>query len=74
MPFIISGWNSFYEGWLTRCLEQPLDETQDVDWCDGWNMANETDNVGRMLALREEIALGQSGEAKPSPHIIVESK
>lgn len=72
MPYKISGWNSFYEGWLARCLGQPNDNTQDESWKEGWKMGDQTSDVGRMLALQEEIILSQSGEAKPCPHIIVE--
>jgi len=71
MPYIVKGWNDFYEGWLARCLEQQKDGDQGESWQDGWDMGNETDDTGRMIALCEEIKIGQSGIAKPQPHIIV---
>lgn len=73
MSYKIRGWNSFYDGWLACCLKQSTDETKNDDWRRGWKIANETGEVGRMLGLCEEIKLSQSGEAKPCPHIIVES-
>ncbi len=71
MPYKISGWNSFYEGWLARCFEQPNNTNQDEAWQRGWRMGDETDEDGRMVALCEEIKMGQAGIAKPKPHIIV---
>lgn len=71
MAYEIKGWNSFYEGWLARCLEQPKDKGQDEFWKEGWYMGDETDETGRLLALSEEIRIGQAGIAKPQAHIVV---
>jgi hypothetical protein len=67
MAFIVSGCNDFYEGWLARLLQQPLDTEQPEGWQVGWQTADETDRVGRMWALEQEI----TGGAKHSPHISV---
>lgn len=67
MAFIVAGWNPFYEGWLARILQQPLDPEQSVAWQEGWRTADETDLVGQMWALQQEI----TGGAKHQPHITV---
>ena len=72
MGYIIKGWNDFYEGWLARCLEQPDDESQNESWQEGWKMGDETGELGRMLALCEEIRIGQAGTALPEAHVVVE--
>lgn len=70
MPFIVSGWNSFYEGWLANCFEIQFDETKDVAWKEGWKTGNET-GENKMIALRDEIILGNSGGEVPKPHVKV---
>ena len=72
MAYIIKGWNDFYDGWLARCLEQPIDINQNESWKEGWNMGNETGEFGRMAALCEEIRIGQAGTALPQAHIVVQ--
>lgn len=54
MPYIIRGWNHFYEGWLANCLEQSLDNDAHEDWKGGWRMGHETGET-KMLALGEEL-------------------
>jgi len=71
MAYKIRGWNSFYEGWLARCLEQPKDKGQGNAWETGWDMGDETDETGRLLALSEEIRIGQAGIAKLHANIVV---
>lgn len=72
MAFKIKGWNEFYEGWLSRCLEQPFDKDEDEEWREGWIMGAETDEAGRLNALVEEIRRGQLGTSIPEAHIVVE--
>ncbi|MFQ5787383.1 MAG: hypothetical protein ACE5H1_05325 [Thermodesulfobacteriota bacterium] len=70
MPFIVKGWNTFYEGWLANCFEQPFDENKDKAWQEGWKMGDETGEQ-KMIAMKNEIKLGKSGKAIPQPHVIV---
>lgn len=67
MAFIVAGWNPFYEGWLARILQQPSDPEQSEAWQVGWKTADETDLVGQMWALQQEI----TGGTKHQPHITV---
>lgn len=67
MAFIVKGYNAFYEGWLARILQQPLDQQQGVAWQEGWKTADETDRHGRMWALECEI----TGTTKSLPHVTV---
>jgi len=71
MPYLISGWNSFYEGWLASCFEQPCDLHADGEWKDGWRIGNET-GENKMLALNNEIMLGQCTLAGRQAHVTVE--
>lgn len=59
----ISGWNDFYEGWLTAILLQPCPETAHPFFQDGYRMAKETGLDFAIQVLQAEI------EKK---HIIVE--
>jgi hypothetical protein len=59
--FVVRGCNDIYQGWLSRVLCQPHDETKSIGWRSGWKMAFETDNPE--IVLIDEINL---------KHIIVE--
>lgn len=67
MAFIVTGCNEFYEGWLARLLQQATDPQQSEAWQEGWRTADETDLIGQMWALGQEI----TGGAKHRPHITV---
>lgn len=71
MPFVIRGWNEFYEGWLANCLDEPLEDYRDEVWKMGWQMGEET-GPGKMIALLEEIRKGNDGTAVPQPHVTVQ--
>ncbi len=51
MPFTVSGWNPFYEGWIAALLGQsravPAEWPQVArdGWCEGWDTANQTISV-----------------------------
>lgn len=70
MPFIVKGWNSFYEGWLANCFDEPFEETQDEAWKEGWNMGSET-GPAKMIAMLEEIKQGKTGKTIPESHVVV---
>lgn len=52
------GWNSFYDGWVTRHYSQPLDPAQDEAWQRGWHTADETPGAMRVLAFVQEVRVG----------------
>ena len=54
MPYIIKGWNDFYEGWLANCFGLPCNENRNTAWKEGWKMGEET-GATKMLALGAEI-------------------
>ena len=54
MPYKLSGWNDFYEGWLANCLLQPLNKEKNISWQRGWQMGEESGD-NKVLAIPLEI-------------------
>jgi hypothetical protein len=78
MSFRLRGHNAFYEGWLARVLMQPSTVPAEFmsgspageSWLEGWKMADETGDVGRLVAFMAELQL--SADPKRAANIIVE--
>lgn len=60
----VTGWNSFYDGWLAYLFGEPFDSATDGAWKEGWKMALETKEIG-LLRVVFEVERQQG-------HIVVE--
>jgi hypothetical protein len=56
------GHNSFYDGWLAKIYNQPLDPAKDEAWKAGWCTADETDRLHLFAAFGQEVLLGTNIE------------